>query len=167
MTQAVADAAASQVADARSAKANRSWFAARFHLDQRIAADPDNLPLILETAEVSAELGDFQRAARDFGRASKSPKANALVFFNRALTCLGNEDQAGYRDAVRLAMEQFFAQHRVKPRIVMEIPSNETIKQAVMAGMGLSFLSLRTARQEIAGGHRQLDSHPPQRLFRA
>ena len=53
----------------------------------------------------------------------------------------------------RLAMERFFAQHRVKPRIVMEIPSNETIKQAVMAGMGLSFLSLRTARQEIAGGH--------------
>lgn len=53
----------------------------------------------------------------------------------------------------RLAMERFFAQHRVKPRIVMEMPSNETIKQAVMAGMGLSFLSLRTARQEIAGGH--------------
>jgi LysR family transcriptional regulator, low CO2-responsive transcriptional regulator len=53
----------------------------------------------------------------------------------------------------RLAMERFFAQHRVKPRIVMEMPSNETIKQAVMAGMGLSFLSLRTARQEVAGGH--------------
>ncbi len=35
----------------------------------------------------------------------------------------------------------------------MEMPSNETIKQAVMAGMGLSFLSLRTARQEIAAGH--------------
>src|SRR5437667_2167259 len=53
----------------------------------------------------------------------------------------------------RLAMERLFAKHRVKPRIIMEIPSNETIKQAVMAGMGLSFLSLRTARQEIAAGH--------------
>ncbi len=53
----------------------------------------------------------------------------------------------------RLAMERLFAKHRIKPRIVMEIPSNETIKQAVMAGMGLSFLSLRTARQEIAAGH--------------
>ena len=35
----------------------------------------------------------------------------------------------------------------------MEMPSNETIKQAVMAGMGLSFLSLRTLRQELAGGY--------------
>jgi LysR family transcriptional regulator, low CO2-responsive transcriptional regulator len=53
----------------------------------------------------------------------------------------------------RLAMERLFAKHHIKPRIIMEIPSNETIKQAVMAGMGLSFLSLRTARQEIAAGH--------------
>ena len=53
----------------------------------------------------------------------------------------------------RLAMERLFAKHRIKPRIIMEIPSNETIKQAVMAGMGLSFLSLRTARQELAAGH--------------
>jgi len=36
---------------------------------------------------------------------------------------------------------------------VMEMPSNETIKQAVMAGMGLSFLSLRTIRHELASGH--------------
>ena len=35
----------------------------------------------------------------------------------------------------------------------MEMPSNETIKQAVMAGMGLSFLSLRTVRHELAAGH--------------
>ena len=35
----------------------------------------------------------------------------------------------------------------------MEMPSNETIKQAVMAGMGLSFLSLRTVRHELASGH--------------
>jgi DNA-binding transcriptional LysR family regulator len=37
--------------------------------------------------------------------------------------------------------------------VAMEMPSNETIKQAVMAGMGLSFLSLRTVRQELAGGY--------------
>ena len=35
----------------------------------------------------------------------------------------------------------------------MAMPSNETIKQAVMAGMGLSFLSLRTVRHELASGH--------------
>lgn len=53
----------------------------------------------------------------------------------------------------RHAMERLFAEHDIQPRIVMEMPSNETIKQAVMAGMGLSFLSLRTIRHELASGH--------------
>ncbi len=37
--------------------------------------------------------------------------------------------------------------------VAMEIRSTETIKQAVMAGMGLSFLSVRTMRHELASGH--------------
>jgi DNA-binding transcriptional LysR family regulator len=53
----------------------------------------------------------------------------------------------------RQAMERLFADNGIHPRIVMEMPSNETIKQAVMAGMGLSFLSLRTIRHELASGH--------------
>lgn len=52
----------------------------------------------------------------------------------------------------RAAMEQFFQQHRVEPRIDMEMASNETIKQAVMAGMGLSFLSLHTLGLELRQG---------------
>lgn len=53
----------------------------------------------------------------------------------------------------RKLMEQLFAEYGINPHIVMEMPSNETIKQAVMAGMGLSFLSLRTTRHELASGH--------------
>lgn len=53
----------------------------------------------------------------------------------------------------RAAMERLFADHGITPRIVMEMPSTESIKQAVMAGMGLTFLSLRTVRQELASGH--------------
>ena len=53
----------------------------------------------------------------------------------------------------RSAMQQLLAEHRITPDIVMEMPSNETIKQAVMAGMGMAFLSLRTVRQELAAGH--------------
>jgi DNA-binding transcriptional LysR family regulator len=53
----------------------------------------------------------------------------------------------------RQAMERLFVEHGIASRIVMEMPSNETIKQAVMAGMGLSFLSLRTIRHELASGH--------------
>ena len=53
----------------------------------------------------------------------------------------------------RQLMERLFTEHGINPHIVMEMPSNETIKQAVMAGMGLSFLSLRTIRHELASGH--------------
>jgi DNA-binding transcriptional LysR family regulator len=37
----------------------------------------------------------------------------------------------------------------MEPRVVMEMTSNETIKQAVMAGMGISFLSLHTLGLEL------------------
>lgn len=53
----------------------------------------------------------------------------------------------------RAAMERLFAQHEIPIKVAMEMPSNETIKQAVMAGMGMSFLSLRTVRHELAAGY--------------
>ena len=40
----------------------------------------------------------------------------------------------------------------MEPRVVMEMTSNETIKQAVMAGMGISFLSLHTIGLEWRHG---------------
>ncbi len=49
----------------------------------------------------------------------------------------------------RAAMERFLDKARVEPRVSMEMASNETIKQAVMAGMGLSFLSLHTLGLEL------------------
>lgn len=56
----------------------------------------------------------------------------------------------------RALMDRFFAEHRVEPPIAMEMPSNETIKQAVMAGMGLSFLSLHTLGLELKAGEIEL-----------
>ncbi|RYF14876.1 MAG: LysR family transcriptional regulator [Comamonadaceae bacterium] len=52
----------------------------------------------------------------------------------------------------RAAMEAFLADARVEPPVAMEMSSNETIKQAVMAGMGLSFLSLHTLQLELERG---------------
>ena len=49
----------------------------------------------------------------------------------------------------RAAMEKFLLQARIEPRVTMEMASNETIKQAVIAGMGLSFLSLHTLGLEL------------------
>jgi len=53
----------------------------------------------------------------------------------------------------RAAMQRLFDDNKTPLQVVMAMPSNETIKQAVMAGMGLSFLSLRTVRHELASGH--------------
>ena len=52
----------------------------------------------------------------------------------------------------RAAMDQFFRQARIEPPRVMELTSNETIKQTVIANMGLAFLSFHTACAEIQRG---------------
>ncbi len=52
----------------------------------------------------------------------------------------------------RTSMERVFAERGVKPASSMELASNETIKQAVMAGLGLSYLSLHTVGLELATG---------------
>ena len=41
----------------------------------------------------------------------------------------------------RASMEHVFRERDVPFRVSMEVSSNETIKQAVMAGMGISFIS--------------------------
>ncbi len=50
----------------------------------------------------------------------------------------------------RNAMERFFGRQRFVPRETIEMSSNETIKQAVMAGMGVSFISMHTVGLELA-----------------
>ncbi|PUA19828.1 LysR family transcriptional regulator [Glaciimonas sp. PCH181] len=74
---------------------------------------------------------------------------------NAPLSILNGQDfvvrESG--SGTRQSMERLFLEKGISPNIVMEMPSNETIKQAVMADMGLSFLSLRTTRHELASGH--------------
>lgn len=52
----------------------------------------------------------------------------------------------------RAAMEQFFRDQRIAPPFAMEMSSNETIKQAVIANMGLAFVSLHTVALELSVG---------------
>jgi DNA-binding transcriptional LysR family regulator len=49
----------------------------------------------------------------------------------------------------RTSMEAFFTQARFQPRFTMELQSNDAIKQAVKANLGLSFLSQHTIALEI------------------
>lgn len=52
----------------------------------------------------------------------------------------------------RSAMERFFAEHDVHFRSSMEMGTNEAIKQAVQAGMGLGILSLHSVELELETG---------------
>jgi molybdate transport repressor ModE-like protein len=52
----------------------------------------------------------------------------------------------------RLLMHRSFADRGFEPNIGMEIDSNETIKQAVMAGLGVAFISGHTVATELSDG---------------
>jgi DNA-binding transcriptional LysR family regulator len=52
----------------------------------------------------------------------------------------------------RMLTEQFFQASDLQPKIGMEMDSNETIKQAVIAGLGIAFISLHTVASELADG---------------
>ncbi len=49
----------------------------------------------------------------------------------------------------RSAIERYFAEHDVSFRTGIEVSSNETIKQAVEAGLGLGIVSIHTLELEL------------------
>ena len=60
-------------------------------------------------------------------------------------TFLSREAGSGTRSA----MGPIFAEHKIQPHISMEMETNEAIKQAVQAGMGLGILSLHSIELEL------------------
>jgi DNA-binding transcriptional LysR family regulator len=63
-------------------------------------------------------------------------------------TFLTREPGSGTRDL----MEKFFSAAGIAPRIGMQISSNETIKQAVIAGLGIAFISGHTIDSSLTTG---------------
>jgi DNA-binding transcriptional LysR family regulator len=61
---------------------------------------------------------------------------------------LMREPGSGTRDL----NEKFFADAKIAPRIGMQISSNETIKQAVIAGLGIAFISGHTIDSGLVTG---------------
>jgi LysR family transcriptional regulator, low CO2-responsive transcriptional regulator len=52
----------------------------------------------------------------------------------------------------RILAQRLFAGAGLDPKIGMEIGSNETIKQAVMAGLGIALISAHTIEAEVEDG---------------
>jgi LysR family transcriptional regulator, low CO2-responsive transcriptional regulator len=51
----------------------------------------------------------------------------------------------------RAIVEQFFSENRLDLNVVMEMTSNEAIKQGIVGGLGISVLSLHTLSLAVAG----------------
>ena len=135
---------------------------ARFHQEHsgvevrlRVVGNREQLLTMMQAGEV--DLSVMGRPPKEIATRAESFAAHPLVFVcppGHRLLDIGKPPVSaleGYPFIVRehgsgtrAAMESFFAERRFEPRITMEMSSNETIKQAVMAGMGLSFLSLHT-----------------------
>lgn len=140
---------------------------ARFHQEHpgievrlRVAGNREQLVGMLEAGE--ADLSIMGRPPKGLATRAETFAAHPLVIVcppDHALLAEGTLAVSALRgypfivreagSGTRAAMEEFFGERRFEPHITMQMSSNETIKQAVMAGMGLSFLSLHTVHLEV------------------
>jgi DNA-binding transcriptional LysR family regulator len=129
----------------------------------RVGANREELVAMLQLGEV--DLAVMGRPPKEMAMRAEPFAAHPHVFVappghpilsigHPPVSAVGNYPMIVREPAsgTRALMDRFFQDHRVEPRIAMEMPSNETIKQAVMAGMGLSFLSLHTLGLELRSG---------------
>ena len=143
---------------------------ARFHEDHpgidvrlRVLGNREQLVAQMHTGEV--DLTIMGRPPREIATRAEAFAPHPLVFVAPPGHPLLGTPQAPvaalgpyafiareHGSGTRAAMENFFAEHRFAPHISMEMSSNETIKQAVIAGLGLSFLSLHTVGLEVKTG---------------
>src|SRR5262249_40555797 len=77
--------------------AGRQWFAAAFHLNHLLRADPDNPEVLGRRGDVFAEQGQWLPAAADFAAAADRQRDNAWHHFKHVLALLAAGDHRGYR----------------------------------------------------------------------
>lgn len=72
-------------------------------------------------------------------------KAKNKTIFNR-IPLIYREEGSG----TRFTMQQFFAKEAISPKIKLELTTNEAIKQAVVADIGMSIVSLLSIKNELS-----------------
>jgi DNA-binding transcriptional LysR family regulator len=143
---------------------------ARFQDDHRgvevkltVAASREQLVQLLQAGEV--DLSIMGRPPRELVARAQSFAAHPLVFVaapshplagRRGLPVAALTDLPmilrEHGSGTRNHLDTFLAEQRFTPRVAMELASNETIKQAVIAGLGMSFLSLHMVGLELRNG---------------
>ena len=103
----------------------------------------------LPPKEIDTRVESFANHPHVFIANPSNPLVNKINIPPDALTqfeMISREPGSG----TRAIMEKYFAEHGIAPIVSMEMSSNETIKQAVMANLGISFVSLHTIGSELA-----------------
>ena len=72
-------------------------------------------------------------------------KVEDKSLFNR-IPLIYREEGSG----TRFTMQEFFAQEHIKPKVKLELSTNEAIKQAVVADIGMSIVSLLSIKNELS-----------------
>lgn len=134
-------------------------------IDVRLVVSSNRKALVELLQSSECDLAVMGRPPRELDVRSEAFAAHPLVFVcppEHPLLALGHLPVGALAtfpfivreqgSGTRASMEHFFAEHRFEPSITMEMGSNETIKQAVMAGMGVSFLSMHTLWLELGAG---------------
>lgn len=122
------------------------------------------IDLVLDVTNKSRVVQSLKKNETDFALVSVVPGNLAIeeeLLVENKLYLLGNKpvrDEKNpliYREegsATRMAMETYFETYRGKQRKRMELTSNEAVKQAVIAGLGVSIMPLIGIRNELLNG---------------
>jgi Flp pilus assembly protein TadD len=84
--------------EAEEAERSQQWFAVIFHLSPLIDARPGQSDLHARRGRAFAALGQWDQAARDFGKAVELGSGDLRLRHDHALVCVAVGDQARYRE---------------------------------------------------------------------
>jgi DNA-binding transcriptional LysR family regulator len=126
--------------------------------------------LVLDVSNKTTVIKDLEQNLVDFSLVTVSPshlEIEELPIMDNHLVLVASKEnkissQKGisifktipliYREegsGTRHTMQQFFKQEKISPKIKLELTSNEAIKQAVVADIGVSIVSLLSIKNEL------------------
>lgn len=131
------------------------------------------IDLVLDVSNKTNVIKDLEQNEVDFSLVTVSPKhlevneepiminklhlvaatSNSLNIKKIEDKSLFNRIPLIYREegsGTRFTMQQFFTEQDIKPKIKLELTTNEAIKQAVVADIGMSIVSLLSIKNELS-----------------
>jgi DNA-binding transcriptional LysR family regulator len=131
-----------------------------------------NVELVLDVSNKAQVIKDLEQNLVDFSLVTVSPNHLDLfevpIMENKLVLVASKENQRIHKkikgtslfhsipliyreegSGTRFTMQEFFKKEKISPKIKLELTSNEAIKQAVIADIGVSIVSLLSIKNEL------------------